>query len=112
MFTKPTPKNFINEKIKAIKKLVGDNKVLVGVSGGVDSSVVAALIKKAVGNNMIAVLIDHGLMRIDEARECRSFLREALNLKINLYDESDVFFQNLKEFKTLKRKEKLLGNSL
>ena len=104
-----TPKNFINEKIKAVKKLVGDKKVLVGVSGGVDSSVVAALIKKAVGNNMIAVLIDHGLMRKDEARECRSFLREGLSLKINLYDESDVFFSKLKGVKDPEKKRKIIG---
>tara|TARA_B100001248_G_C27393696_1_gene464070 strand:+ start:395 stop:1945 length:1551 start_codon:yes stop_codon:yes gene_type:complete len=104
-----TPANFIIEKIQAIKKIVGDKQVLVGVSGGVDSSVVAALIKKAVGNKMIAVLIDHGLMRKDEAKECENFLKEGLDLEINVFDESDIFFSKLKGLKDPEKKRKVIG---
>ena len=72
-----TPENFISNQIKTIRKLVGSNQVLVGVSGGVDSSVVAALVSKAVGDKMSAVLLDHGLMRKNEAEECKNFLKMA-----------------------------------
>ena len=104
-----TPANFINEKIQKIRKVVRDKQVLVGVSGGVDSTVVAALIKKAIGNKMIAVLIDHGLMRKDEAKECKNFLKEGLNVKINVYDESDVFFAKLKGLRDPEKKRKAVG---
>ena len=82
------------------------------MSGGVDSSVVAALIKKAIGNKMIAVLIDHGLMRKDEAKECENFLKEGLNIKINVYDESNIFFAKLKGLQDPEKKEKQLDLSL
>ena len=104
-----TPKNFINEKIQTIRKIVGVKQVLVGVSGGVDSSVVAALIKKAIGNKMIAVLIDHGLMRKDEARECENLLKKGLNIDINVYDESNIFFAKLKGLKNPEKKRKAIG---
>ena len=104
-----TPENFIKEKIKIIRKIVGDKQVLVGVSGGVDSSVVAALIKQAIGNKMIAVLIDHGLMRKDEARECEKFLKEGLNVNINVYDESKKFFAKLRGLQDPEMKRKVIG---
>ena len=104
-----TSAKFINEKIHTIRKLVGSNKVLVGVSGGVDSSVAGALIKKAIGNQMVAVLIDHGLMRKNEAKECKNFLKEGLDLKINLYDESDIFFSKLKGVLDPEKKRKIIG---
>ena len=104
-----SPENFINNKIKAIRKLVGNNYVLVGVSGGVDSSVVAALINKAIGYRMHAVLIDHGLMRENEAEECRKFLKNGLSIEINLYDESEVFFLKLKGVTNPEEKRKIIG---
>ena len=58
-----TPSNFINDQVSKIKNDVGSEKLIIGVSGGVDSTVAAALIHKAIGNQSIAVLIDHGLMR-------------------------------------------------
>ena len=82
------------------------------MSGGVDSSVVAALINKAIGSRMIAVLIDHGLMRKDEAKECEKFLKEGLNIKINVFDESNIFFAKLKGLQDPEKKEKLLELSL
>ena len=72
-----TSENFISNQIRTIRKLVGSNQVLVGVSGGVDSSVVAALVRKAVGDRMNAVLIDHGLMRKMKRRNAENFLKMA-----------------------------------
>ena len=105
-----TPANFIKQKIQTIRKIVGDKQVLVGVSGGVDSSVVAALTMKAIGNKMIAVLIDHGLMRKNEARECEKFLKEGLNININVYDESNRFFAKLRGLEDPEEKRKAIGS--
>ena len=85
---------------------------MVGVSGGVDSSVVAAIVRKAVGDSMNAVLLDHGLMRKNEAEECRKLLKNGLGIEINLYDESEAFFSKLKGVTNPEKNEKLLGNSL
>src|SRR5690554_244934 len=60
---------FINQEIARIKKIVGTKKVLLGLSGGVDSSVVAVLIHKAIGNNLVCIFVDHGLLRKDEAKQ-------------------------------------------
>ena len=59
-------KNFIEKQVAAIREQVGDKKVLLGLSGGVDSSVCAALIHKAIGNNLICVFVTHGLLRQSE----------------------------------------------
>ena len=84
-------KNLLEEKINEIKDQVKDNNVVVGVSGGVDSSVVAAIMHKAVGNQSKAIMIDHGLMRKNEAMECVGELKKGLGININLYDEKDIF---------------------
>ncbi|MBA65226.1 MAG: glutamine-hydrolyzing GMP synthase [Candidatus Marinimicrobia bacterium] len=105
-----TPTNFIEQKIKSIQKYVKNCKVLVGVSGGVDSSVVAALVNKAIGENMHAVLIDHGLMRKNEAKDCKNFLKNGLGIEINLYDESKIFLEKLKGVVNPEEKRKIIGN--
>ena len=102
-------KNFIADKISSIRKLVNKDRVLVGVSGGVDSSVVAALLYKAIGDRVCAVLIDHGLMRKKEAAECKQFLHDGLAIDINLYDESKLFFSKLRGVVNPEQKRKIIG---
>ncbi len=102
--------NFIQEQIELIQKQVGDGKVLVGVSGGVDSSVVAALFHKAIGDQSTAVLIDHGLMRKDEAKECVNSLSEGLGINIHKFDESELFLSKLKGEIDPEKKRKIIGN--
>ena len=105
-----TAGNFIEEQVELIRKQVGDGKVLVGVSGGVDSTVVAALLHKAIGERSTAVLIDHGLLRKNEARDCVLALKTGLGVKINMFDESDIFLSKLEGVTDPEKKRKIIGN--
>ncbi len=105
-----TPGNFIVEKVNEIREKVGKSgKVLTAVSGGVDSSVVAALMNKAIGNRAISVIIDHGLMRKNETHDCVKSLKEYLGLNIQLFDESEIFLKRLKGIKSPEKKRKIIG---
>ncbi|MBH90923.1 MAG: glutamine-hydrolyzing GMP synthase [Candidatus Marinimicrobia bacterium] len=105
-----TAGNFVNEKVISIKDKIGNDKILVGVSGGVDSTVVASLINKAVGNKCFAVLIDHGLLRKNEAKDCVNALKQGLGMNIHLYDESELFFSRLKGVEDPEQKRKIIGD--
>ena len=104
-----TPGNFIEDMIEEIQRKVGDNKVLVGVSGGVDSSVVAALLSKAIGEKAVSILIDHGLMRKNECENAVHALKDGLKVNINSYDESAVFLERLKDVTDPEKKRKIIG---
>lgn len=105
-----TPGNFINEKITEIRQTVGESgKVLTAVSGGVDSSVVAALLNKAIGKRAISVIIDHGLLRKNEAHDCVKSLKEQLGVNVQLFDESEIFLKRLKGIKNPEKKRKIIG---
>ena len=93
-----------------IRNEVGDNNVLIGVSGGVDSSVVAAIMNKAIGDNAKAVLIDHGLLRKNEASDCINALKNGLGVNIYLEDESEIFFEKLSGITDPEQKRKIIGN--
>ncbi len=104
-----TPGNFIREQVDEIRGKVGRKKVLCGVSGGVDSTVVAALLHKALGPAMEAVLIDHGLMRKNEANQCLSALRDGLGVNIHVFDESERFLSRLEGVTEPELKRKIIG---
>lgn len=105
-----TAGNFIEEQVELIRKQVGAGRVLVGVSGGVDSTVVAALLHKAIGERSTAVLIDHGLLRKDEAKNCVETLKDGLGVNIHCYDESDIFLSKLEGVTDPEKKRKIIGN--
>ena len=105
-----TAGNFIDEQKGLLNQNIGDDNILVGVSGGVDSTVVACLINKAVGEKCFAVLIDHGLLRKHEAKDCVESLNEGLGINIHLYDESEIFFSRLKGIKDPEKKRKIIGD--
>ena len=105
-----TPVNFISSQIEKIKDKVGKEKLIIGVSGGVDSTVAAALIHKAIGDQSVGILIDHGLMRMDESEKCVRSLKEGLGINIHSFDESNLFFSKLENIIDPEQKRKIIGN--
>ena len=105
-----TPINFIDEQVKIIKESSRDENILVGVSGGVDSTVMACLINKSVGAKCTAVMIDHGLLRKAEAKNCVSALKNGLGINVHLFDESNIFFSRLKGIVDPEQKRKVFGD--
>ena len=105
-----TPSNFIQEQVKKIKEKSGNESILVGVSGGVDSTVMACLINKSVGTKCTAVLIDHGLLRKAEAKNCVDALKNGLDIDVHLFDDSKLFFSRLKGVIDPEQKRKIIGD--
>lgn len=104
-----TPGNFITEQVEKIRTQVGDGRVLCGVSGGVDSSVVAALMHKAIGERCFSVLIDHGLLRKSEATQCVSALKDGLGVNIQSFNDSAIFLKKLRGISEPEKKRKIIG---
>lgn len=102
-------KAFIEEQVEAVKKQVGDGKVLLALSGGVDSSVCAALISKAIGKNLICVHVNHGLLRKGEPEEvCRVF-GEEFDSELIYVDAVDRFLDKLAGVAEPEAKRKIIG---
>jgi len=106
-----TPKNFINRSIKEIKDKVGNAKVICALSGGVDSTVAAVLVKKAVGDNLTCIHIDTGLMRKNESYEIGKLFNENLNLNHIHIDASQKFLSALINVSDPEKKRKIIGNT-
>ena len=86
---------FIGEQVEAVKKQVGDKKVLLALSGGVDSSVVAALLIKAIGKNLVCVHVNHGLLRKGEPEQVVEVFRNQMNANLVYVDAVDRFLDKL-----------------
>ncbi len=106
-----TMKNFKKEEIARVKKLVGKDRVICGLSGGVDSSVVAALINEAIGKQLTCIFVDHGLLRKDEGKQVKEMF--AKNFKINLIyvDAAELFLSKLKGVSDPEKKRKIIGKT-
>ncbi|MFI3231491.1 MAG: glutamine-hydrolyzing GMP synthase, partial [bacterium] len=98
-----------NELVKSIKEKVGDKKVLCALSGGVDSSVAAVLIHKAVGKNLICVFVDHGFMRLNEGDEVMTVFQEQFDMNIIRVNAEDRFLGKLTGISDPETKRKLIG---
>ena len=96
--------------VSDVKNKVKNEKVLLGLSGGVDSSVVAMLLHKAIGNNLICIFVDHGLLRLGEVDEVMSTF-EALDIDIRLVDASELFLSKLSGVTDPEQKRKIIGNT-
>lgn len=102
-------KNFIDDQIELIKKQVGDKKVLLALSGGVDSSVVAALLIKAIGKQLVCVHVNHGLMRKGESESVVEVFRNQMNANLVYVDASDRFLGKLEGVADPEQKRKIIG---
>ena len=105
-----TPDNFINQSIEKIRTTVKDNKVICALSGGVDSTVVGTLMKKAIGSKAICVFIDHGLLRKEESEEVMDIYNNNLKLDVKLYNLSNEFLTALDDVDDPEKKRKIIGN--
>ncbi|MBB3994528.1 GMP synthase (glutamine-hydrolyzing) [Sulfitobacter undariae] len=97
------------EAIEKIRATVGDSHVICGLSGGVDSSVAAALIHEAVGDQLTCVFVDHGLLRKNEAEEVVTMFRDNMNLKVIYADERELFLGELEGQSDPETKRKIIG---
>ena len=105
-----TSKNFIDHSIKKIREIVGDKKVLCALSGGVDSTVVAAILSRAIGDNVTCIFIDHGMLRKNEAKDVMDMYSNNLQLNVKLCDESQLFLDALEGVVDPEKKRKIIGN--
>lgn len=100
---------FIKEQVKAIKEQVGDKKVLLALSGGVDSSVVAALLIKAIGKQLVCVHVNHGLLRKGEPEQVVEVFRHQMDANLVYVDAVDRFLDKLKGVEEPEQKRKIIG---
>lgn len=104
-----TPASFIEETISSIRKQVGTDEVILGLSGGVDSSVAAALLYKAIGDQLIPIFVDNGLMRYKEAERVREFFAKVPGFNIRFVDASELFLSKLAGISDPEQKRKIIG---
>ena len=101
---------FIEEQVREIRAQVGDKKVLLALSGGVDSSVVAALLIKAIGKQLVCVHVNHGLMRKGESEQVIEVFRNGLDANLVYVDATDRFLDLLAGVADPEKKRKIIGN--
>ena len=101
--------NFIQDQIEAVQNQVGDKKVLLALSGGVDSSVVAALLLKAIGQQLVCVHVNHGLLRKGEPEQVVKVFREELGANLIYVDASQRFLSKLEGISDPEEKRKIIG---
>ena len=108
--TKEQADAFIAEQISAVRAQVGSGKVLLALSGGVDSSVVAALLIKAIGKQLVGVHVNHGLMRKGESEQVIEVFRNRLDANLIYVDASERFLSKLEGVAEPEQKRKIIGN--
>ena len=103
-------KSYSEEMVRRIRETVGKEKVLCALSGGVDSSVVAALLHRAVGNQLTCIFVNHGLLRKNEEKTVREVFGRHFKMRLRVVDAGERFMKKLKGIEDPERKRKIIGN--
>jgi GMP synthase (glutamine-hydrolysing) len=108
---KPTwsAKSFVKESVKQLSRRIGQEKVICGLSGGVDSSVLAVLLHKAIGKNLVAIFIDNGLLRKGEAKLVENRFRKKYKINLKVINAEKVFLKELEGIENPEKKRKTIG---
>ncbi len=106
-----TPANIIEDAIARVREQVGSDKVLLGLSGGVDSSVVAALLHKAIGDQLTCVFVDNGLLRKNEGDQVMDMFAKNMGVKVIRVNAESLFLNKLKGVADPEQKRKIIGNT-
>lgn len=106
-----TPANIVEDAIKRVREQVGTDKVLLGLSGGVDSSVVAALLHKAIGNQLTCVFVDNGLLRKNEGDQVMDMFAKNMGVHVIRANAEELFLNKLKGESDPEKKRKIIGNT-
>ncbi len=106
-----TPANIAEDAIERMREQVGDKQVLLALSGGVDSSVVAALLHKAIGNQLTCVFVDNGLLRLNEGDQVMKMFADNMGVKVIRVDAEDLFLGKLAGEADPEKKRKIIGNT-
>jgi GMP synthase (glutamine-hydrolysing) len=104
-----TMKSFAKEAIENIREVVGDKKIILGLSGGVDSSVTAVLVHKSIGKKLTCIFVDNGVLRKNEAEKLKITLKQHLNINIRFINAAGQFLKALGKVTDPERKRKIIG---
>ena len=105
-----TPANIVEQTVEEVRRTVGEDGVILGLSGGVDSSVVAALLHEAIGDQLTCIFVDNGLLRLDEAEEVMATFSEHMGIRVIKVNAEDQFLERLKGISDPEQKRKVIGN--
>lgn len=105
-----TMESFVETQVRAIRDKVGDHKVILGLSGGVDSSVAAVLIHKAIGDRLTCIFVDNGLLRKNEVEKVERIFRDSFHINLDVVLAADRFLKRLADVEEPEKKRKIIGN--
>ncbi|MDP3919710.1 MAG: glutamine-hydrolyzing GMP synthase [Candidatus Omnitrophota bacterium] len=106
-----TPRSFVEESVETIQEQVGSSKVVLGLSGGVDSSVAAVLIHKAIGKKLTCIFVDNGLLRLEEAGRIKKAFRGHFKMNMKFVDARKEFLTALRRVRSPEKKRKIIGHT-
>jgi GMP synthase (glutamine-hydrolysing) len=105
-----TPANIVEESVTQIRRMVGGDRVVLGLSGGVDSSVVAAMLHEAIGDQLTCIFVDNGLLRLNEAEQVMATFSEHMGIRVILVNAAEEFLGRLQGISDPEEKRKTIGN--